>query len=132
VKTLLISYFCGVCFVVAFLADQLPLAPFARKIMQLTKSSIQTMGSALIADAEKSKILLANSLAVFIRSAQLSGLLLVVLLAGALLLFSADLVELNNGSFLLRYLATMHGILLSVFCFACYHVVKKLYARPRL
>jgi hypothetical protein len=132
VKILLISYLGAVCFIVAFLADYLPFVTFTNKIVLLTRSSVRTMRSAMITDADKEKILLANSMAVFTRSVKLTGLTLLVLIIGCLLLFLTNVFKISDGGFLLRYLETMHGLALSLISFTAYFLVKKIYVRIRL
>ncbi|MDB5130962.1 MAG: hypothetical protein JWR02_711 [Mucilaginibacter sp.] len=127
-----ISYLYIVFFVIAYLADYLPFFPLIKNISSLNKVSIQTIRANNIDDPEKEKILLNNSLQLFKQSLKLLGLVGVIALFGFVLLLASNVFRSLNQDILLRYIATLPGLLLSVIAFATYFLLKKLYVKIRL
>ena len=127
-KILSISYLCAVCFLLAFLTDRLPLITLTNKISRLAKNSLGTIRSSTDSDEEKQKIILGNSLAIFVGSVKISAIVLLVLAIGYLLLLTANIFQFP----LLNYAETKTGILVSIISFFLYFLLKKLYVRSRL
>jgi len=127
-KILPISYLGAVCFLLAFLTDRLPIITLANKISRLAKNSLETIRSATADDEEKQKIILGNSLAMFVGSVKILALVLVVLAIGYLLLLAANIFHYG----LLNYAETRSGVMLSFIFFFLYFLLKKLYVRSRL
>jgi len=127
-KILPISYLGAVCFLLAFLVDRLPLITLANKISQLAKSSLGTIRSETANDEEKQKIILGNSLGIFVGSVKILAIVLLVLAIGYLLLLAANMFHYS----LLNYAETKNGILVSSMFFFLYFLLKKLYVTSRL
>ena len=119
-------------FILAFVADRLPLIKIMRKISALGKVSLETIGSTHIPDTEKQKILLANSGTIFKQSLIMIALVLLVLGIGFLLTLGADVLGIVKRPILFDYLDSATGIIISVVSFGSYFLLKKIYARARL
>ena len=128
----LISEVSVIFFVMAFLADRLPLMKYIRKVIELNRISFDIIGSGNTGDADKQKLLLANSAAIFVQSLKLSGSVLLVLAAGCLLILAGNFFNIVTTSVLLAYLETITGIVISVLAFCFYFLIKKIYDRARL
>jgi len=128
----LISYIGAIFFSLAFLSDQLPLIKFLRKISTLSKMSLKTIGSEIVEDGEKQKLLLANSAGIFKLSAKLASLVLLVLAIGFQFVLIGDFLGIVKTKALFAYLETVTGMVVSVLAFCSYFVFKKIYARARL
>ena len=128
----LISYVFAVFFILAFLADRLPLIKSINKLSMLGKISLTTISSDAMEDSEKQKLLLANSAEIFKLSLKIAALVLLVLAAGYLLVWAADLLNIVKSPLLFSFLDTVTGIVISIFAFSSWFLIKKIYARARL
>ena len=118
-------------FLLAFLADRLPLVKSIRKIAGLSKNSGAIIGSNTVSDVDKQKLLLLNSVGLFKQSLILAVLILLVLLAGYLLIMAADFCGTVKIAVLLAFLETFAGIAVSILSFCCFFIIKKVYGRAR-
>jgi len=132
VKILIISYLFAVCFVLAILADYLPFFTVINNISSLSKSSLQTIRSAIIDDSKKQETLLGNSLSIFKQSFKLTAFILLILASGFLLLILSRFVTHLGFQVLFDYLKTIDGFVLSILSFSSYYLLKKLYGKIRL
>jgi len=116
----------------ACITDILPFIKSARKITSLSQNSIKIIQSADIDDDQKQSALLKNSLAIFKESFKIT--LFTAILVGLLLLSLriSNFVEPLNYDYLLEFLISVTGVLLSVVAFVSYFLIKKLYGRLRV
>ena len=127
-----ISYLYVVFFIAAALVDYLPFLPVIKKTSQLELNSLQTIRSNNIADTEKEKILLANSLNIFKQSLKMFAFIILIADCGYVLLLISFLIKPLSYVVLLKYMITLYGLLLSVISFFSYFLLKKLYVQIRL
>jgi hypothetical protein len=117
---------------IAWMADTIPFIKTAKSISLLSKSSLQTIQSEEIDDSAKQGILLGNSLGIMKHSILI--ILFTAVLIAILLLFLKISVFISplNFDYLSNYLISLSGILLSIFGFLSYFLLKNLYVRLRL
>jgi hypothetical protein len=122
-----------VFFLLAVIADTLPFLTVVKSILQLGTSSFETMRSKDMEDIQKEKILLANSLGMFIQSLKIIALILLVVICGALFIYIISVFyrSLSFG-FLIDYTISVNGLIISVAAFFSYFLIKKLYVKIRL
>jgi hypothetical protein len=128
----LISYVFGIFFIMAFIADCLPLIKSMQKISLLGKASFKTIGSAEIADSGKQKLLLHNSAGIFKQSLKITALVVIVLVIGYLLVLAGGFLKIVSCAAFFNCLETAQGIIISIIAFLSYFLIKKIYARARL
>jgi len=128
----LVSYVFAVFFILAFVADRVPLIESVKEISALSKESIKTISSTAIKDSQKQRILLANSAAIFKYSLKITCLALLILIGGYLLAFVGDELGIVKISVLFGFLETVTGIMTTLMAFGSYFLLKKIYARARL
>jgi hypothetical protein len=126
------GYLYLVFFVMAWLVDHLPFLQLIKNISALSMGSIQTIKSNDIDDPEKEKLLLANSLKIFKASLKLLGFIILITACGFVLMVIGGVFKMLSYAVLLKYMATLYGLLLSVFSFISYFLLKKLYVKVRL
>jgi hypothetical protein len=128
----LVSYVFAVFFILAFVADRVPLIESVKEISALSKESIKTISSTAIKDSQKQRILLANSAAIFKYSLKITCLALLILIGGYLLAFVGNELGIVKISVLFGFLETVTGIMTTLMAFGSYFLLKKIYARARL
>jgi hypothetical protein len=126
------AYLCVFFIVLAFIADHLPFVVIARNITSLGVSSFQTIRSESLEDTQKEKLLLNNSLDMFMQSMKMLAFILVIVLGGLLLLLTSGFFSSLSYWALVKYIVTFNGLLLSVASFLTYYLLKRLYVRIRL
>ena len=127
-----IIYLFVIFLLIAWMADTIPFIKSAKSISQLSKSSLQTIQSEEMDDTTKQGILLSNSLGIMKKSLLIilyTALLIAILL---ILLKASEFISPLNFNFLSNYLISLSGILLSIFGFLSYFLLKNLYVRLRL
>jgi len=117
----------------AVIADNLPFLTAIKEILQSGASSFETIRSKDMEDIKKEKILLANSLGMFMQSLKIIAFILLVVACGALLILiiSAFYRSVSFG-FLIDYTISVNGLIISVAAFFSYFLIKKLYVKIRL
>lgn len=127
-----IVYLFIVFFLLAFVTDILPFIKSARNITSLSQSSFKTIQSTDIDDDQKQSVLLKNSLGIFKESFKIT--LFTALLVGLLLLSlrASNFIKPLNYDYLLEFLISVSGVVLSIVAFISYFVIKKLYGRFRV
>jgi hypothetical protein len=122
-----------VFFLLAVIADNLPFLTAVKGILQSGTSSFETIRSKDMEDIKKEKILLANSLSMFIQSFKIIAFILLVAVCGALFIYiiSAFYRSVSFG-FLIDYTISVNGLIISVAAFFSYFLIKKLYVKIRL
>lgn len=121
-----------VFFLLAFITDVLPFIKSARNIASLSQSSLKIIQSEDIDDDRKQSALLKNSLGIFKESFKIT---IFTALLVALLLLSlriSNFVKPLNYNYLFEFLISVTGVVLSVFAFVSYFVIKKIYGRFRI
>lgn len=116
----------------AWTTDFIPFIKTAKQITGLSQSSLETIQSEKIDDSAKQKILLGNSLGILKHS--LLIILFTSLLIGLLflLLEASVLIKPLSFEYLTEYLVSIEGIVLSVFSFLSYFLIKSLYVKFRV
>jgi len=128
----IISYLFIVFFVIAWLVDHLPFLPLIKNVSGLSMGSMQIIKSNDISDLDKEKLLLAGSLKIFRESLKLLSFIILIAACGFALVAISSVFNILNYAILLKYMATLYGLLLSVFSFISYFLLKKLYVKVRL
>ncbi len=125
-------YLFFVFFLLAFVTDVLPFIKSARNIAALSQSSLKIIQSADIDDDQKQSALLKNSLGIFKESFKIT--VFTAILVGLLLLSLriCNFFKPLNYDYLLEFMISLAGVLLSVFAFVSYFVIKKIYGRFRV
>jgi hypothetical protein len=115
------------------MADNLPFLTAIKGILQSGASSFETMRSKDMEDIQKEKILLANSLGMFIQSLKIIAFILLVVICGALFIYIISVFyrSLSFG-FLIDYTISVNGLIISIAAFFSYFLIKKLYVKIRL
>jgi hypothetical protein len=131
-KIFIISYLYAAFFILAVLVDCLPFLSIINNISRLSKSSFQTITSAIIDDSKKQEILLANSFGIFKQSLKLAGLVILVMLCGLLFLCFVGIFNYLIALALLSFMDTVSGIALSVISFSSWFLLKKFNVKIRL
>lgn len=120
-------------FLLAVIADNLPFLPAIKRVLQIGAGSLETMRSKDIEDIKKEKILLANSLGMFIQSLKIIAFILLVVVCGALFIFIISVFYRSvSFGFLIDYTISVNGLIISVAAFFSYFLIKKLYVKIRL
>ena len=128
----IISYLFIVFFVIAWLVYHLPFLPLIKNVSGLSMGSMQIIKSNDISDLDKEKLLLAGSLKIFRESLKLLSFIILIAACGFALVAISSVFNILNYAILLKYMATLYGLLLSVFSFISYFLLKKLYVKVRL
>ncbi|MDB5123350.1 MAG: hypothetical protein JWP94_1479 [Mucilaginibacter sp.] len=126
------GYLYLVFLVIAWLVDHLPFLPLIKNVSALSMGSLQTIKSNDIDDPDKEKLLLASSLKIFKSSLKLLGFIALIAACGFALMAIGGVFKILSYAVLLKYMATLYGLLLSVFSFISYFLLKKLYVKVRL
>jgi hypothetical protein len=129
---MLISSVFAIFFIMAFIADGLPLIIAMQQMSILAKASLKTIGTDKMTDSEKQKLLLINSANIFKQSLKIAALVAIVLTLGYLLIFAGGFFKLVNDKAFFSFLGSTGGIIISMLGFLFYFLIKKLYARARL
>jgi hypothetical protein len=127
-----IIYLFVVFMLIAWAADTIPFIKTAKLISELSQSSLKTIQSEEIDDSAKQSVLLGNSFGIMKYSMLI--ILLTAVLIALLLLFLKISVFISplNFNYLSNYLISLSGIILSIFAFLSYFLLKKLYVRFRI
>lgn len=127
-----IIYLFVVFMLIAWAADTIPFLKTAKLISGLSQSSLKTIQSEEIDDTAKQGILLGNSLGIMKHSILI--ILFTAVLIALLLLFLKISVFISplNFDYLSNYLISLSGIILSIFAFLSYFLLKNLYVRFRI
>jgi len=128
----LISFTYAVFFMLAFVADLLPLIKFTRQISTLTKMSVKTIGSVSLTDSEKQRILLGNSSQIFKQSLKIGAIVVLILVIGYLIMLVANFFQLVKRAVFFNFVESIGGITVSVLAFCSYFLIKRVYVRARL
>jgi hypothetical protein len=126
-----IGYLYVLFIILAFLADRLPFLPLVKSITLLGMSSLKTIRSVMVTDSQKEKLLLANSLSIFIQSLKIIVFITLIVVCGLLLLLIISFMSLNYTD-LVGYVITFKGLVLSATAFLTYYLLKGLYVKIRL
>jgi hypothetical protein len=127
-----IIYLFVVFMLIAWAADTIPFLKTAKLISDLSQSSLKTIQSQEMDDSAKQGILLGNSLGIMKHS------ILIIVFTAALIALLLLFLKLSvfisplNFDYLSNYLISMSGIVLSIFAFLSYFLLKKLYVRYRI
>lgn len=127
-----IIYLFVVFMLIAWAADTIPFIKTAKLISDLSQSSLKTIQSEEMDDSAKQGVLLGNSLGIMKHSILI--ILFTAALIALLLLFLKISVFISplNFDYLSNYLISLSGIILSIFAFLSYFLLKKLYVRFRI
>lgn len=127
-----IVYLFIVFLLLAWATDLIPFIKTAKQITRLSQSSLETIQSDKIDDSAKQSILLGNSLGILKYSILI--ILFTCLLIGFLflLLEASILIKPLNFNYLTEYLISIEGIVLSIFSFLSFFLIKSLYVRFRV
>ena len=127
-----ISYLYIVFFILAILVDRLPFLPVIKKTSLLGINSVQTIKSDSLSDSEKQRLLLDNSFNIFKQSLKMLALIILIAIVAYALLMLSILFNPLNYRVLIKYLATINGLILSLVSFFSYFLLKKLYVKIRI
>ena len=127
-----IVYLFIVFLLLAWATDLIPFIKTAKQITRLRQSTVETIQSDIIDDSAKQSILLGNSLGILKYSILI--ILFTCLLIGFLflLLEASILIKPLNFNYLTEYLISIEGIVLSIFSFLSFFLIKSLYVRFRV